>query len=128
LQIKPVSEHVGAQISDVNLATSLSNDTFEKIEDAYNRYSLLIFRETTSRPMHGIRISGPNRPSVAGEPITEAVSRIRAAGSEITSVKRLQRDHPPPRSVSGAAEDTCRRGNQRALAYFRKLCAPTSAA
>jgi hypothetical protein len=42
----------------VNLATSLSNDTFEKIEDAYNRYSLLIFR---------------------------------AAGSEITSVKRLQR-------------------------------------
>jgi alpha-ketoglutarate-dependent taurine dioxygenase len=58
LQIKPVSEHVGAEISDVNLATSLSNDTFEKIEDAYNRYSLLIFR---------------------------------AAGSEITSVKRLQR-------------------------------------
>jgi alpha-ketoglutarate-dependent taurine dioxygenase len=128
LQIKPVSEHVGAEISDVNLATSLSNDTFEKIEDAYNRYSLLIFRETASRPMHGIRISGPNRPSVAGEPITEAVSRMRAAGSEITSVKRLQRDHPPPRSVSGAAEDTCRRGNQWALAYFRKLCAPTSAA
>jgi hypothetical protein len=81
-----VSEHVGAEISDVNLATSLSNDTFKKIEDASNRYSLLIFRETTSRPMHGIRISGPNRPSVAGEPITESVSRIRAAGSEITSV------------------------------------------
>jgi hypothetical protein len=41
--------------------------------------------------------------TVAGELITEAESRIRAAGSEITSVKRLQRDHPPPRSVSGAA-------------------------
>jgi taurine dioxygenase len=50
LQIKPVSEHVGAEISDVNLGTNLSNDTFEKIEDAYNRYSLLIFRDQELMP------------------------------------------------------------------------------
>jgi taurine dioxygenase len=50
LQIKPVSEHVGAEISDVNLGTNLSNDTFEKIEDAYNRSSLLIFRDQELMP------------------------------------------------------------------------------
>jgi taurine dioxygenase len=50
LQIKPASEHVGAEISDVNLAASLSNDTFEKIEGAYNGYSLLIFRDQQLGP------------------------------------------------------------------------------
>ena len=45
MQIKAVSEHVGAEITDVNLAASLSNGAVEKIEDAYNRYSLLIFRD-----------------------------------------------------------------------------------
>jgi taurine dioxygenase len=50
LQIKPASEHVGAEISDVNLAASLSNDTFEKIEGAYNGYSLLIFRDQQLSP------------------------------------------------------------------------------
>src|SRR5262249_24489633 len=32
LQIRPASEHVGADITDVNLAASLSNGAFEKIE------------------------------------------------------------------------------------------------
>jgi taurine dioxygenase len=50
LQIKPASEHVGAEISDVNLAASLSSDTFEKIEGAYNGYSLLIFRDQQLSP------------------------------------------------------------------------------
>jgi taurine dioxygenase len=50
LQIKPVSEHVGAEIGDVNLAASLSDDAFEKIETAYNRHSLLIFRDQELMP------------------------------------------------------------------------------
>jgi taurine dioxygenase len=50
LQIRPASEHVGAEITDVNLAASLSNGAFEKIENAYNRYSLLIFRDQELSP------------------------------------------------------------------------------
>jgi len=49
LQIKPASEHVGAEIIDVNLAV-MPNGVFEKIEDAYNRYSLLIFRDQELSP------------------------------------------------------------------------------
>ena len=40
LQIKPLSEHVGAEISGVNLAAHLSDDIFKEIDDAYNRYSV----------------------------------------------------------------------------------------
>jgi taurine dioxygenase len=50
LQIRPASEHVGAEITDVNLAAGLPNGAFEKIEDAYNRYSLLIFRDQELSP------------------------------------------------------------------------------
>ena len=32
MQIKPASEHVGAEITDVNLADSLSKGTFETID------------------------------------------------------------------------------------------------
>jgi taurine dioxygenase len=44
LRIKPLSEHVGAEISGVNLAADLPDDIFEKIDDAYNRHSVLVFR------------------------------------------------------------------------------------
>jgi alpha-ketoglutarate-dependent taurine dioxygenase len=50
LQIKPLSEHVGAEISGVNLAADLADDTFEKIDDAYNRYSVLVFRDQKLTP------------------------------------------------------------------------------
>ena len=49
MQIKPASEHVGAEIIDVNLAV-MPKGVFEKIEDAYNRYSLLIFRDQELSP------------------------------------------------------------------------------
>ena len=45
MRIKPLSEHVGAEIGGVNLAADLSDDIFEKIDDAYNRYSVLVFRD-----------------------------------------------------------------------------------
>src|ERR1700716_959737 len=50
LQIKPLSEHVGAEIGGVNLAADLPDDTFEKIDDAYNRYSVLVFRDQKLTP------------------------------------------------------------------------------
>jgi taurine dioxygenase len=50
LQIKPLSDHVGAEISGLSLAADLPNDTFERIEDAYNRYSVLVFRDQGLTP------------------------------------------------------------------------------
>src|ERR1700730_2301241 len=50
LEIKPLSEHVGAEIGGVNLAADLPDDTFEKIDDAYNRYSVLVFRDQKLTP------------------------------------------------------------------------------
>ena len=50
MQIKLLSEHVGAEISGVNLATDLPDDIFEEIDDAYNRYSVLVFRDQKLSP------------------------------------------------------------------------------
>jgi len=50
MQIKPLSKHVGAEISGVNLAAPLPDDVFAKIDDAYNHYSVLVFRDQTLTP------------------------------------------------------------------------------
>jgi taurine dioxygenase len=50
LQIKLLSEHVGAEICGVNLAADLPDDIFEEIDDAYNRYSVLVFRDQKLTP------------------------------------------------------------------------------
>ena len=49
MQIEPLSRHVGAEIKGVDVA-DLSDDAFEKIEDAYNRYSVLVFRDQKLTP------------------------------------------------------------------------------
>ena len=45
MHIEALSRHVGAEISGVDLAAELPDDTFEKIDEAYNRYSVLVFRD-----------------------------------------------------------------------------------
>src|SRR5580693_8404641 len=50
MRIKELSEHVGAEIGGVNLAADLSDGTFERIDDAYNRYSVLVFRDQKLSP------------------------------------------------------------------------------
>ena len=50
MQIKLLNEHVGAEISGVNLAADLPDDIFEEIDDAYNRYSVLVFRDQKLSP------------------------------------------------------------------------------
>jgi taurine dioxygenase len=44
VQIKPLSRHVGAEIVGVDLSTEPTDDIFDQIEDAYDRYSVLVFR------------------------------------------------------------------------------------
>ena len=50
MQIRPLSGHVGAEISGVNLAADLPGDTFQLIDDAYNRHSVLVFRDQQLTP------------------------------------------------------------------------------
>ena len=50
MQIRPLSGHVGAEISCVNLAADLPGDTFQLIDDAYNRHSVLVFRDQQLTP------------------------------------------------------------------------------
>jgi taurine dioxygenase len=49
MQIEPLSKHVGAEIKGVDVA-ALSDGAFEKVEDAYNRYSVLVFRDQKLTP------------------------------------------------------------------------------
>jgi len=50
LHIEALSWHVGAEVSGVDLAAELPDDTFEKIDEAYNRYSVLVFRDQKLTP------------------------------------------------------------------------------
>ncbi len=43
MKIKPIHVDFGARISGVDLSRPLEQDTFEQIDDAINRYSLLLF-------------------------------------------------------------------------------------
>jgi taurine dioxygenase len=50
VQIKPLSRYVGAEIVGSDLAEPLPDDVFRKIDDAYNHYSVLVFRDQKLTP------------------------------------------------------------------------------
>jgi taurine dioxygenase len=50
VQIKPLSRYVGAEIVGIDLAEPLPDDVFRKIDDAYNHYSVLVFRDQKLTP------------------------------------------------------------------------------
>lgn len=50
MQIKPLSKYVGAEIVGIDLAKPLPDDVFREIDDAYNRYSVLVFRDQKLTP------------------------------------------------------------------------------
>jgi taurine dioxygenase len=57
LQIKPLSRHVGAEIVGVDLASELPDAVFAEIEAAYDRYSVLVFRDQKLTPEQQIAFS-----------------------------------------------------------------------
>jgi taurine dioxygenase len=57
LQIKPLSKHVGAEIVGIDLAAELPDDVFRQIDDAWNRYSVLVFRDQKLTPEQQIAFS-----------------------------------------------------------------------
>ena len=38
MQVRPLSQHVGAEIGGMDVAANLPDDVFQEIDDAYNRY------------------------------------------------------------------------------------------
>jgi taurine dioxygenase len=50
LRIVPLSRHVGAEIEGVDISRPLADAVFQKIDDAYNRHSVLVFRDQTLTP------------------------------------------------------------------------------
>jgi len=50
MDVRPLSQHVGAEIKGVDLSKPLSDELFRKIDDAYNHHSVLVFRDQTLTP------------------------------------------------------------------------------
>jgi taurine dioxygenase len=44
IRIRPLSAPIGACVEGVDLSQALDNETFEQIENAYDKYSVLVFR------------------------------------------------------------------------------------
>jgi len=57
MEIRPLSKHVGAEIGGVDASKPLADDVFKQIDDAYNRYSVLLFRDQKLTPEQQIAFS-----------------------------------------------------------------------
>jgi taurine dioxygenase len=57
METTPLSKHVGAEISGIDISKPLPTDVFKAIEDAYDRHSVLIFRGQTLTPEQQIAFS-----------------------------------------------------------------------
>ena len=57
LSIKPLSDVLGAEVSDVDLSESVDESTFSEILDAFHQYQLLRFPEQTLTPEQHIAFS-----------------------------------------------------------------------
>ena len=50
MEIRPLSKHLGAEIVGIDVSKHLPDDVFTAIDDAYNRHSVLVFRDQTLTP------------------------------------------------------------------------------
>jgi taurine dioxygenase len=57
MEIQPLSKCVGAQISGIDVSKPLPDDVFKRIDDAYNQYSVLVFRDQKLTPEQQIAFS-----------------------------------------------------------------------
>src|SRR5262249_39173175 len=57
MEIKLLSRHVGAEIGGVDISMPLPDDVFQKIDEAYNRHSVLVFRGQQLTPQQQIAFS-----------------------------------------------------------------------
>src|SRR3954454_1098597 len=92
MKIQPLSKGVGAQISGVDVSQPLPDDVFKKIDDAYNRYSVLVFRDQKltpeqqivfSRRFGDLEISPRTQFALPGHPEVLVLSNIVVDGKPI---------------------------------------------
>jgi len=57
MEIRPLSKCVGAEISGIDASQPLADDVFQAIDNAYNRYSVLLFRGQKLTPEQQIAFS-----------------------------------------------------------------------
>ncbi len=69
MEIRPLSPQVGAEVIGVDISQPLPNDVFKTIDDAYNHYSVLVFRGQKLTPEQQIAFSRPPlEPPIAASP------------------------------------------------------------
>jgi alpha-ketoglutarate-dependent taurine dioxygenase len=51
MEIRPLSPQVGAEVIGVDISQPLPDDVFKTIDDAYNHYSVLVFRGQKLTPL-----------------------------------------------------------------------------
>ena len=57
MEIRPLSPQVGAEVIGVDISQPLPDDVFKTIDDAYNHYSVLVFRRQKLTPEQQIAFS-----------------------------------------------------------------------
>ena len=57
METTPLSKHVGAEISGIDISKPLPDHVFKAIEEAYDRHSVLVFRGQTLTPEQQIAFS-----------------------------------------------------------------------
>jgi taurine dioxygenase len=57
MEIRPLSPQVGAEVIGVDISQPLPDDVFKTIDDAYNHYSVLVFRGQKLTPEQQIAFS-----------------------------------------------------------------------
>lgn len=55
--VKPLTRAIGAEISDVDIAAGVDDATFRQIEEAFNRHSVILFRDQQLTPEQHVRFS-----------------------------------------------------------------------
>ena len=92
MHIEPLSKHVGAEVKGIDVAADLPDDVFDAIEDAYNRYSVLIFRDQRltaaqqiafARRFGDLEISPRTQFALAGHPEVLVLSNVVESGKPI---------------------------------------------
>jgi alpha-ketoglutarate-dependent 2,4-dichlorophenoxyacetate dioxygenase len=91
ITIYPVTDNFAAEIGDVDLAKPLAEEDFQAIEDAFNRYSVLVFpdqRLSTEQHLDFARLFGPLETTIHAVR-SDAKLRLR---TEIADVSNLSAD------------------------------------
>lgn len=92
LQVDPLAKHLGAEVKGVDLGVELEVGAFHRIEDAYNRYAVLVFRNqriapaqhvTFARRFGELEISPRTQFALPGHPEILVLSNIIENGKPI---------------------------------------------